>query len=378
MDMKIFADYVEDSAMEQLNKIAKVFPQGHIRIMPDVHAGTGCVIGFTAPLVPDRVIPNLIGVDIGCGVFVLKLDIDNINLEALDDFIKNNIPAGTGMVYPKPEYPLNLYYQELHCYDNMTEEKITYYEQSLGTLGSGNHFIEIDIDEDNNYYLLIHSGSRALGAHVCKYYQSLTSDYNYQREIINKLKVEHREKEIEQTLKENQLPKDLRFLSYFDGQHYYDDIQLVQYYAYLNRCVMAKKICDYLQCSFDIVCDTVHNYIENLVIRKGAVSANEGEKLVIPMNMKDGALLCTGKGNFDWNFSAPHGAGRLMSRSQAKENLNLDEVRQELNASGVYSTTVPLDEAPAAYKGIESIIEKIQDTVTIDKIIKPIYNFKGV
>lgn len=393
----IFTDDIEEEATEQIKELcSQPFAKGcKIRIMPDTHAGKSCVIGFTADL-KDKIIPNIVGVDIGCGMLTISLGKEEIDLEKLDETIKKYVPSGMnvheGRMVRYPEL------QNLYCYRMLRNSKRI--ERSIGTLGGGNHFIEIDKDKNDNKYLIIHSGSRNLGTQVAEYYQKLAvdlcsgkEDYFIKRdELIDTFKKEGRRKEIQKELKKLKekydsvfptYPKELCFLSGKYREEYLHDMSICQEYAVLNRNTIAdiilkrmfnKSLSDYE--SFN----TTHNYInfKDNIIRKGSVSAYKGEKLLIPINMRDGSLICIGKGNENWNYSAPHGAGRLMSRTKAKEVLNLEEFKDSMK--GIYTSSVSentLDEAPMVYKPMEKIINNIQETVEILEIIKPIYNFKA-
>lgn len=393
----IFTDDIEEEATEQIKELcSQPFAKGcKIRIMPDTHAGKSCVIGFTADL-KDKIIPNIVGVDIGCGMLTISLGKEEIDLEKLDETIKKYVPSGMnvheGRMVRYPEL------QNLYCYRMLRNSKRI--ERSIGTLGGGNHFIEIDKDKNDNKYLIIHSGSRNLGTQVAEYYQKLAvdlcsgkEDYFIKRdELIDTFKKEGRRKEIQKELKKlkekyNSMfptyPKELCFLSGKYREEYLHDMNICQEYAVLNRNTIAdiilkrmfnKSLSDYE--SFN----TTHNYInfKDNIIRKGSVSAYKGEKLLIPINMRDGSLICIGKGNENWNYSAPHGAGRLMSRTKAKEVLNLEEFKDSMK--GIYTSSVSentLDEAPMVYKPMKEIIDNIQETVEILEIIKPIYNFKA-
>jgi tRNA-splicing ligase RtcB len=354
---KVFTDNVESTAISQIiNLLNQPFVDGaNIRIMSDVHAGAGCVIGFTADL-RDMVIPNLIGVDIGCGMLVTDITDLNIDIQELDKFIHAEIPAGFS-IHERSKTKYNEYVY-MFCFDKLYKNER--FGLAIGTLGGGNHFIEVDhSDKTGKNYLVIHTGSRNMGKQVADYYQKIAiekqgSDY----------------------------PKDLCFVTGDDMQDYLHDMAICQRYAVENR----KKIANLILENFDKKLDkldnftTVHNYInfEDNIMRKGAVSAKLGERLIIPMNMRDGSLLCVGKGNADWNFSAPHGAGRIMSRGQAKRSISLDEYKESMD--GIYTTCVTqgtIDESPMAYKPMEEIISNIGDTVEIIDIIKPVYNFKA-
>ena len=374
---KVFTNNIESETISQITNLLNqnFVENAKVRIMPDCHKGAGCVIGFTADL-GDKVIPNLVGVDIGCGMEVVNLGQIEIDLEKLDSIINQYIPAGfnthEGRIIRYPKL------QELYCYRSLKGTKRL--ERSIGTLGGGNHFLEINVDSNNNKYLVIHSGSRNLGKQVAEFYQNLAvdlcsgkGDYFIKREeIIKKYKEQGRRKEIQKVLKELKkeyddlqpnYPKELCFLTDEFRDKYLNDMNICQEYAKLNRETMAEII---LQKMFNKSLDdfeyfhTVHNYIDfkDNIIRKGAISAYEGEKVLIPINMRDGSILAIGKGNPDWNYSAPHGAGRIMSRAQARDNISLEEFQKSME--GVYTTSVKestLDEAPMAYKPIEEIIK---------------------
>ena len=403
-DLKIFTEDIEQEAVDQINLLLeqKPFKDCKVRIMPDVHAGKGCVIGFTADL-GDKVIPNIVGVDIGCGMLCVELGKIDLDLEKLDKVINENIPAGRNI---REEKLVNFdKINDLYCLRELKETKK--FNRALGTLGGGNHFIEVDVDEDGNKYLVIHTGSRNLGKQVADYYQNLAIElcsgreemFKSKEEIIKTYKEQGRKAEIQKALKELEseykenkpnLPNDL---CYLEGKYrgmYLHDMKICQEYASLNRSYIAntilknimyfKKAIEPLD-SWDIdYFETVHNYIsfEDNIVRKGAIRANEGERVIIPINMRDGSIIAVGKGNEDWNNSAPHGAGRLMSRKKAKETFNLEEFKKSM--ADIYSTSVleeTIDEAPFVYKPMQEIIDNIQDTVEIEKIIKPIYNFKA-
>lgn len=394
---KVFTDNIDNETISQIvNLLNQDFTKNCcVRIMPDCHSGKGCVIGFTANL-GNKVIPNLVGVDIGCGMLTVNLGKVNINLEKLDDIIHEYIPAGFNVHNaPIADFPK---LTELHCYKNL--KNVQWIKNSLGTLGGGNHFIEVDVDSDENKYLVIHSGSRNLGQQVATYYQDLAVEIckgkqeydDKKKEIIKTYKEQGRQQEIQQALlelekeyeeKQPTYPKELCYLT---GQYrvmYLHDMKLCQEYATLNRETMAdiilyrifnKKLKDYSYFH------TVHNYINfnDNIIRKGAISSYKDELVLIPINMRDGSILAKGKGNPDWNYSAPHGTGRLMSRGKAKERFSLEEFKEVMK--GIYTTSVnesTIDESPMVYKPIEEIINNIGDTVEIIDTIKPIYNFKS-
>ena len=356
----------------------------NIQIMPDCHAGAGCVIGTTM-IIEDKVCPNLVGVDIGCGVLTTELGMIDIDFEKLDEFIKSNIPSGFS-VNSNESNSARMDVEGLIVSDVVSNKERIY--KSLGTLGGGNHFIEIDTDDNGVKYLLVHTGSRNLGLQVANIYQKLATDITEKQavkknELINQLKKDGRESEIEQAIKgieKRQWDKSLDYLTGKDLNDYLHDMEICQEFASENRKIISLKIANFLKVQIKDWFDTVHNYIDtkHRILRKGAVSAQEYQRLIIPINMRDGALICTGKGNIEWNNSAPHGAGRILSRSQAKRDLKLEDFQKTMN--GIYTTTATqatIDEAPMAYKPIDEIIENIKDTVTINKIIKPIYNFKA-
>lgn len=396
-DLKIFTENIEEVAVEQINELLKqeAFKDSKVRIMPDVHAGKGCVIGFTGDL-GDKVIPNIVGVDIGCGMLCVELGDVDLDLEELDKIIRKYVPSGfeihegRKVIFDK--------IQDLKCYRELKETKR--FERSIGTLGGGNHFIEIDVDEDNNKYLVIHTGSRNLGKQVAEYYQELANqlcNYNIgefetrKQELINTYKEQGKKQEIQLALEElkkeyqvnkNKIPKDLAYLEGQYRENYLHDMKICQEFARQNREVIAGEIIARMGLMLCVEghFHTIHNYIsfEDNIVRKGAISSKLGEKVLIPINMKDGCIIGIGKGNEDWNCSAPHGAGRIMSRIKAKQTLNVDDFKEEMK--GIYSTSVckeTLDEAPFVYKPMQEIIDNIKDTIDIVKIIKPIYNFKA-
>lgn len=389
-DVKIFARTIEPDAKKQIQKMAdsEAYRDCKIRIMPDCHAGKGCTIG-TVIETRGKVVPNTVGVDIGCGMHVVDLGFANIDMALLDHIINDNIPSGF-KVHERPlaSDMVDCMHREItkrfppwrQCFN------LDYVMRSLGTLGGGNHFIEVDADDEGRKYLVIHSGSRNLGVKICNFFQMLATkqfDNSAERErIIFELKAFGRQNEINDTLRQlKSIPKDLAYLSGPLLIDYFHSMRICQQYADLNRQLMAQTIVKGLgiKASGDSF-TTVHNYIDTFggIIRKGAVSAKCGEALIIPLNMRDGSLLCTGKGNNDWLQSAPHGAGRLMSRSAAKKQLSMEEYRQQMH--DIYSTSVceaTIDEAPMAYKSADEIEELIGDTVNVVKRIKPIYNFKA-
>lgn len=382
---KVFTDNVDEKAIGQvIEMLNEEFTVGsNIRIMPDTHAGAGCVIGTTMTI-KDKVVPNLVGVDIGCGMFTTVLGDIDIDFKELDIFIRNNIPHGFNVHNEEKKFPL---LDELKCKSHIDMNRAL---RSIGTLGGGNHFIEVNEDSDGMKYLVIHSGSRYLGLQVAKYYQELAynklSDNVEDKEaLIQKLKAEGREKEIQSELKKIKPKKVNKDLAYLEGQDLYDylhDMNIAQKYATENRVEMMKDILKHLRLERQahIFFNTIHNYIDisDMTLRKGAISAKAGERVLIPINMRDGSILAVGKGNPDWNCSAPHGAGRLFSRGKAKENFKLEDYKETMK--DIYTTSVSestLDECPMAYKPIEEIIENTRDTIDIIDIIRPLYNFKA-
>lgn len=389
---KCFATTVDDGAREQLRAVCDTpaFADAKIRVMPDVHAGKGSTIGTTMT-VTDKIVPAMVGVDIGCGMYTVYLGNIDINFENLDR-VAHYIPSGMKVWEGRQErFDLT----QLRCYRALKDSKRL--ERSLGTLGGGNHFIEIDVDECGGKYLVIHSGSRNLGKQVADYYQQIAIDLNVgkeeyfkaREEIIRTYKEQGRRTEIQAKLKEIErefhakeptLPADLCFLYGSFMQDYLHDVDICQRFAERNRAKMAEIILE--KCGWKAIetFQTIHNYVDvsEMILRKGAVSAKAGEKLLIPINMRDGSLICIGKGNEDWNCSAPHGAGRLMSRSMAFECLTMAEYEREM--AGIYSTCIvpdTLDESPMAYKSMHEIVENIEPTAEIVCRIKPIYNFKA-
>lgn len=385
-----YAKVVEGEAIEQIRRMCDYeFTEGsRIRIMPDVHAGKGCTIGTTMTVV-DKAVPNIVGVDIGCGMYTVNLGKGDIDFEKLDE-AAHFIPSGMNVWEGRQErFDLTA----LRCYRSLRDTKRL--ERSLGTLGGGNHFIEVDRAEDGTNYLVIHSGSRNLGKQVAEIYQQLAIDLNKGKEtyfeerdaIIREYKAAGRRKEIQAALeaiswnrREATMPEDLCFLYGSYLEDYLADVEICQTFAKRNREKIAEVLLDRTGMSGVTFFHTIHNYIdtEEMILRKGAIAAHEGEKVLIPINMRDGSVLAIGKGNPEWNYSAPHGAGRIMSRKKAKENLNLDDYKHEME--GIYTTSVnaaTLDEAPMAYKSLEDIIDVIKESVTVIDVMKPIYNFKA-
>lgn len=389
---KIFADAVDEPSLAQVKLLLdQEFVSGsRIRMMPDIHAGAGCTIGTTMTIT-DQAVPNLVGVDIGCGMETVAVKEKHLELQKLDKLIYEKIPSGF-QIREKPHLYFDEIESELHdlyCFAHINADRA---QKSIGTLGGGNHFIEADKDEEGTIYLVVHSGSRHLGVEVADYYQQEgyralngAAKKDIER-LIAQLKAEGREIEIQSTIEARKstvstsIPKELAYVSGELFEQYIHDMKIVQRYAELNRKAMMREIVKGMKLHVTEQFTTVHNYIdtESMILRKGAVSAKKGEKLLIPINMRDGSLICIGKGNADWNESAPHGAGRLMSRSMAKQSFTVSEFKKQM--SGIYSTSISqetLDECPMAYKGLDSIVNNISDTVDIVKRITPIYNFKA-
>jgi len=361
----VYANNIDSETKTQIKHLLdqEFVKNSIIRIMPDCHAGIGCVIGTTMTIT-DKIVPNLVGVDIGCGMLTIKLGKIDIIYKNLDNFIRQNIPAGL-KVHSKVQ-PLDVNIKKMKCFDEL--DRPEYYFQSVGTLGSGNHFIEIGVDDFDNKYLIIHSGSRHLGHQVAQYYQRKAKKYIEQQYLKRNIP--------------SLIPKDLCYLEGKDYQDYLHDMNICQQYASENRYRMAKKILNYLNLSIKNLdhFETIHNYInlKDMILRKGAISAYRGERVLIPINMKDGSIIAIGKGNKEYNYSAPHGAGRIISRRQAKQVLSLEKFERVME--GIYTTSISkdtLDEAPFVYKPMEEILENIQDTVEVLQIIKPVYNFKA-
>lgn len=385
-----YAKVVEDEAIAQIKRMCDYeFTEGSkIRIMPDVHAGKGCTIGTTMTIV-DKAVPNIVGVDIGCGMYTVNLGKVDIDFVALDE-AAHFVPSGMHIWEGRQE---RFDLQELYCYRSLKNTK--WLERSLGTLGGGNHFIEVDQAADGTKYLVIHTGSRNLGKQVAEIYQQLAIDLNKGKEtyfqqrdeIIRTYKEQGRKSEIQAALnaiawemRQATMPEDLCFLygKYFED--YLHDVEICQRFAKRNREKIAEVLLECTGMTGGEAFHTIHNYIDTdeMILRKGAIAAHKGEKVLIPINMKDGSVLAVGKGNPEWNFSAPHGAGRLMSRSKAKQTLSMDEYKTMME--GVYTTSVneaTLDEAPMAYKSLDDIIDVIKESVDVIDVMKPIYNFKA-
>lgn len=385
-----YASVIEEEAIEQIRRMCDYeFTAGsRIRIMPDVHAGKGCTIGTTMTIT-DKAVPNIVGVDIGCGMYTVSLGKADIDFERLDE-AAHFIPSGMNVWEGRQEH-FDL--EQLRCYRDLKDTKRL--ERSLGTLGGGNHFIEIDESADGEKYLVIHSGSRNLGKQVAELYQKLAVDlskgkeeyFKKRDEIIRTYKEQGKRKEIQAALKkiaweqkESLIPEDLCFLYGSYLEDYLHDVEVCQRFARRNREKMAEILLERTGMAAGEAFHTIHNYIdtEEMILRKGAIAAHAGEKILIPINMRDGSVLAVGKGNAEWNYSAPHGAGRIMSRKAAKDKLSLEEYRETMK--GIYTTSVneaTLDEAPMAYKSLDDIIDVIRDSVDIIDVMKPVYNFKA-
>ena len=393
---KVFTDVIDETSLKQIQLLCnQEFTAGEkIRLMPDVHAGAGCTIGTTMTI-KDKIVPNLVGVDIGCGMETLVIHKDsdvakNFNGAILDKIIRKNIPCGFDIRKRPHDFVSEVEWNKVK--GKFTKNRAIL---SLGTLGGGNHFIEADKDDEGNLYIVVHSGSRHAGLEIAEYYQEMAWNQLNQKtkadldSMIAELKATGRQSEIEEKrIKMNAqiktaIPKDLAYVSGYLFDDYINDMKIMQHFAALNRKAMIDTISIGLRIKKEDLIEqftTIHNYIdiENMILRKGAVSAKKGEKLLIPINMRDGSLVCIGKGNEDWNCSAPHGAGRVMSRMKAKRQLRMEEFKAQM--SGIYSTTVSketLDEAPMAYKTMDDIVNNINPTAHIEKIIKPIFNFKA-
>lgn len=387
---KIFTDVVDKASVAQVIELCNqpFTAKSRIRMMPDIHAGAGCTVGTTMTIT-DKVVPNLVGVDIGCGMETVHLREQHLELQKLDKLIRAKIPSGFSIREKAHRYFDEIDLTELYCYRQINPLRA---EKSLGTLGGGNHFIEVDRDDEGGLYLVIHSGSRHLGLEVAAWYQNEAyqrlnkSSKSDEAALIAKLKSEGRDKEIQKAIrklkntKQTSIPKPLAYAEGELFEQYIHDMRIIQRFAMLNRRAIADDILKGMGLHAQDSFTTIHNYIDidAMILRKGAVSAKAGERLLIPINMRDGSLICIGRGNEDWNCSAPHGAGRLMSRSQAKQSFTVSEFKHQMD--GIYTTSVgkaTLDECPMAYKRMEDIVSNIGETVRIERIIRPVYNFKA-
>ena len=387
-----YANVIEDEAIEQIRRMCdyELTAGSRVRIMPDVHAGKGCTIGTTMT-VTDKACPNIVGVDIGCGMYTVKLADTELDFKAIDDAC-HYIPSGRGVWEGRVErFDLTA----LRCYRSLRDSKRL--ERSLGTLGGGNHFVEVDRAGDGTFYLIIHSGSRNLGKQVAEIYQRLAVDlhmgkeqyFKNRDELIRTYKTQGRRSEIQDALKELDrnfktqmltVPDDLCWLYGTFLDDYLHDVKICQNFACRSREKMAEIILEKTGMTAVEAFHTIHNYIDTdeMILRKGSIAAHDGEIVLIPINMRDGSVIAIGKGNPEWNFSAPHGAGRIMSRTKAKQTIDLEEYRRSME--GIYTTSVnegTLDEAPMVYKSLEDIIDVIRDSVDVIDIMKPVYNFKA-
>lgn len=409
-DVKIFTDNIEANALEQIKELLSidVFSDKKIRIMPDVHAGSGCVIGFTGDL-GDKVIPNIVGVDIGCGMRILNLGkITEIDFHAFHEHIRGNVPSGMFVredrfgFKPLVGEEMEIYREakqlvtELYCYREIKDSGRI--NKAIGSLGGGNHFIELDTDDEGNVYLVIHTGSRNLGKQVADIYQAKAVKHLTEgadkfdetiKRTIEEYKAAGRRSELQNVIKtmrkehqdkEPSLPADLCYVEGDMREQYLHDMRICQQWAILNRKLISLLLLRFFpNVKINEEFESVHNYIsDDNIIRKGSISAAKGERCIIPLNMRDGSLICTGKGNPDWNYSAPHGAGRVLSRTQAYEKITMEEF--EASMQGIYSESVndfTRDESPMVYKPAAEIIANIGETVNIDNVIRPIFNFKA-
>lgn len=387
-----YTNVMDESARQQIQDMCdqRLFAESRIRIMPDVHAGTGCTIGTTMTLT-DMAVPSLVGVDIGCGMETVRLAERKIDFDRLDQVIRAEIPSGNSVRAVPHDMMKEIDLCALRCFPSISMDRAAL---SLGTLGGGNHFIEVDRDEEGCLYLVIHSGSRNLGAQTASHYRRLgwksmrrVSDES-RLELIGRLKSEGRRQDIDAALRAQtdsfQAPDDIpEKFAYVKDQNlrdYIHDMRIVQRYAQLNRQAMTRTILESMGLTEADRFTTIHNYIdtESMILRKGSISAQKDEKMLIPINMRDGALICVGKGNPEWNCSAPHGAGRILSRTAAQNALTMEEFQKQMR--GIYTTCVApatLDESPMAYKGLDEILSQIAPTAEVVKRITPVYNFKA-
>ncbi|MBR9653921.1 MULTISPECIES: RtcB family protein [Bacillus] len=385
-EAKVFTNNVDETATGQIIDLCnqEFVKDSQIRIMPDTHAGAGCTIGTTMTI-QDKIVPNLVGVDIGCGMEVVVIDKkkEEINFDYLDETIRKFVPSGFRIREKEHRFSKMIDFDDVRAPFTLQRA-----QKSIGTLGGGNHFVELNEDDKGNVYIVIHSGSRNLGKQIAEYYQNFAYEQlidvtSMKDDIIKRLTEEGRAKEIQETLRGIQKPKIRKELAYLEGQgfkDYMNDMNIAQKYAVLNRKAMIDEIVTKMDWKITDQFTTIHNYIdiENMILRKGAISAQKDERVIIPINMRDGSIIAFGKGNPDWNFSGPHGAGRIMSRKKAKESLSLEEFQNTMTE--VWTTSVvesTIDEAPMVYKPMDEIIENTKETIDIKHIIKPLYNFKA-
>ncbi|PFE27760.1 RNA-splicing ligase RtcB [Bacillus anthracis] len=385
-EAKVFTNNVDETATGQIIDLCnqEFVKDSQIRIMPDTHAGAGCTIGTTMTI-QDKIVPNLVGVDIGCGMEVVVIDKkkEEINFDYLDETIRKFVPSGFRIRDKEHRFSKMIDFDGVRAPFTLQRA-----QKSIGTLGGGNHFVELNEDDKGNVYIVIHSGSRNLGKQIAEYYQNFAYEQlidvtSMKDEIIKRLTEEGRAKEIQETLRGIQKPNIRKELAYLEGQgfkDYMNDMNIAQKYAALNRKAMIDEIVAKMDWKIIDQFTTIHNYIdiENMILRKGAISAQKNERVIIPINMRDGSIIAFGKGNPDWNFSGPHGAGRIMSRKKAKELLNLEDFQNTMTE--VWTTSVvesTIDEAPMVYKPMDEIIENTKETIDIKHIIKPLYNFKA-
>ncbi|MHC2835619.1 RtcB family protein [Bacillus sp. F9_6S_D1_P_5] len=385
-EAKVFTNNVDETATRQIIDLCnqEFVKDSQIRIMPDTHAGAGCTIGTTMTI-QDKIVPNLVGVDIGCGMEVVVIDKkkEEINFDCLDETIRKFVPSGFRIRDKEHRFSKMIDFDDVRAPFTLQRA-----QKSIGTLGGGNHFVELNEDDKGKVYIVIHSGSRNLGKQIAEYYQNFAYEQlidvtSMKAEIIKRLTEEGRAKEIQETLRGIQKPNIRKELAYLEGEgfkDYMNDMNIAQKYAALNRKAMINEIVTKMDWKITDQFTTIHNYIdmENMILRKGAISAQKDKRVIIPINMRDGSIIAFGKGNPDWNFSGPHGAGRIMSRKKAKESLSLEGFQNTMTE--VWTTSVvesTIDEAPMVYKPMDEIIENTKETIDIKHIIKPLYNFKA-
>lgn len=360
----VMIDDIDDTTRDQIQGFLNhpAFGNTYIAVMPDCHAGKGAVVGFTMKM-NDYIIPNIVGVDIGCGMLSARFGDKDIDLPALDEFIKKNIPSGFS-IHNSPKIDENAFTSALRHWTNIIGMEYSKARRSIGTLGGGNHFIEVGKDTKNNTWVTIHSGSRNFGLRIANHFQKKAKE-NLEQHFIR-----DQYKDLEFLLVDSQ-----------EGKDYLKAVRFAQDYASENRATILKLLSAFFCDDSGVVIESVHNFIgDDDIIRKGATPARKGETVIIPFNMRDGLAICTGKGSQKYNSSAPHGAGRILSRTKAKKVLSVNEFTNGMKDAGVYTTTATketLDEAPGAYKDKDIIIKNIAETVEINDFVKPIYNFKA-